>query len=214
MDLNQAKADIRRGLGYKTALDASILAALQSVQRTLEEGLSLPDFLLTYDAVIAGSAGVAVFTLPERFLRLSDKFDLYYLDPDVSGGRTSIPLKTETEGLSAYGSITDSTHAKVWALRGKTEGIFLPTPTDAATYYLTYYKGEPPLTNDNLENKWLTYLPDIMIGTAGLEVCNAIGYKEGEVFFTRRLARGEKARMGGIVDSELQGRPLIMGRNK
>lgn len=212
MNLTNALRDMRRGLGYKTALDTSLIDALNSVKRTLETGVSLPDFLLVYDAPITVTAASEAIVLPTGFLRTSDKFDMYYVTTE--GGKVKIPLKTEAEGRAAYGDLTDLQYAKVWALRGKTAGVVIPVPTLSYTYYLTYYKAADDFSLGNETNLWLSNLPDILIGTAGLEVCNAIGYKDGESYFLRRLQRGEKARMGGIVDAELQGRALVMGRNK
>lgn len=212
MNLTNALRDMRRGLGYKTALDVSLIDALNSVKRTLEQGVSLPDFLLVYDAPITVTADSEVIALPTGFLRMSDKFDMYYINSD--NGRVKVPLKTEAEGRAAYGDLTDKQYASVWALRLPSAGVVIPVPTLSATYYLTYYKAADDFALGNETNLWLTYLPDILVGTAGLEVCDAIGYKEGRTYFQNRLVRGEKARMGGIVDAELQGRGLIMGRNK
>lgn len=214
MTLEEAIADIRRGLGFRTLNTATIIAAIQSAQRTLETGASLPDFLITYDAAITVTADDPSITLPSDFLRMHDKFNLWYTDSD--DGRTEIPLRTEIEGLDAYGDVTDSTHAVVWARRGDGTGVLIPTPTESDTYYLTYYAADDVLTAANLSatNLWLTHLPDVIIGTAGIEAMGAMRDKEAQTFFQQRLGRGERARMGMIVDSELAGRPIIMGRNR
>lgn len=212
MNLSQAIVEVKRGLGYRTTLDSSITAAIQSVQRTLERGTSLPDFLLVYDAEITVTADTAAITLPERFLRLHDDFEMYYVDSDE--GRVSLPIKNEAEARSTYGSITDSTHGKVWARRGNTAGILIPTPTQSATYYLTYYRGDVELTVGSQTNLWLTHLPDLIIGQAGMETLGSARDKDAVAYFQQRLVRGERSRLAGIVDAELQGRALIMGRNK
>lgn len=211
MNLSQAITEIRSGMGFRTTLESTIIRALNSVQRGLEEGLSLPEFLLVYDAEITVTADDANITLPSGFLRLHDSYEMYYVDSEE--GRTYIPLRNDTEARSAYGDVEDSTHAIVWVRRSKTAGILVPTPTESATYYLTYYKAEPVLSTDVTTNKWLDNLPDVMVGAAGLEVAQAARDKDAMGFFQQRLNRGERIRMGGIVDSELQGRPLIMGRN-
>lgn len=213
MTLSEAIAEIRRGLGYRTTLESSIVGAIQSVQRTLEEGLSLPDFLLEFDATITVTADVEAITLPSSFLRMHDQYDMYYIDPD-DDGRVELPRRTEKEARAAYGSLESPVYPRVWVRRSNTSGLLIPAPTVSATYYLTYYKAESVLSvGGTTENKWLDNRPDLIVGSAGLEVCTAIGYKDGFDFFKQRMARGEKVRMGSIVDQELQGRGIIMGRN-
>lgn len=211
MDLSQVITEIRRGLGYRTTLESTIIGAVQSVQRTLETGMSLPDFLLVYDAPIAVVGGTATFTLPTNFLRMHDAYDLYYDDP--TDGYTVLPRKTEVEAVTAYGDITDSTHGKVWVRRSNSQGLLVPTPTASATYYLTYYAADAVLTAGGDTNLWLTNLPDVIVGLAGIECLGAARDKEAMMYFQQRAQRGERTRMGMIVDQELQGRPILMGRN-
>lgn len=211
MDLTQAILEIRTGLSGRTVIDAQAIRSLNSVQRGLEEGLSLPDFLLAYDVAIAVTAADPNITLPTGFLRMHDDYDMYF--EDVTNGRTKIKRRKDSEARDAYGAVEDSENAIVWVLRSKTTGLLIPTPTASATYYLTYYKAEPILSSGTTANKWLDFLPDVMIGAAGLELAQAAGYKEGIAFFQQRINRGERIRMGGIVDQELQGRTLVMGRN-
>lgn len=210
MDLTQVIAEIRAGLGYRTTLESTIIRAVQSVQRTLEAGTSLPDFLLVYDATISVTADDPVFTLPTGFLRMHDGYDLWYLD--ATDGRTTLPRKNEVEARSAYGDITDSTHGKVWVKRGST-GLLVPTPTSSDSYFLTYYAADTVVTAGGDTNLWLTHLPDIIVGLAGIEVMGAARDKDASTYFQQRASRGERARMTMIVDQELQGRPLVMGRN-
>src|SRR5262245_3597204 len=213
MNLVEALTEIKRGLGYRTTLDSSIVGAINSVQRTLEEGVSLPDFLLVYDAPITVTAAIEAITLPANFIRMHDKFDMYYVDSD--GKRNYLPRKDEQEARVAHAGVTSPTYPRVWARRTNTSGVLIPKPALSGTYFLTYYKAEPVLSiGGTITNKWLDNRPDIIIGTAGLEVCTAVGYKDGFDFFRQRLTRGEKTRMGSIVEQELQGKGVVMGRNK
>lgn len=212
MNLSEALTEIKRGLGYRTTLDSSIVGAINSAQRALEMGVSLPDFLLEFDAPITVTADDETITLPEGFLRMHDEYDMYYIDSDL--GRVYLPRRGEQEARVAYANPTTPTYPLTWVRRSNTAGILVPAPSESGTYYLTYYKAEPVLSvGGTTENKWLDNLPDIVIGTAGLQVTTGIGYKEGIDYFKQYLARGEKSRMGGIVDAELQGRGIVMGRN-
>jgi hypothetical protein len=212
MNLTEALAEVKRGLGYRTTLDTSIVGAINSVQRALEKGVSLPDFLLAFDQPITVTANTEAITLPTGFIRMSDKYDMYYIDSD--GARQYLPRKEEQEARVAYSGVSDPTFPRVWVRRSDTSGILVPSPSSSGTYYFTFYKAEPILSvGGTISNKWLDNLPDILIGTAGLQVTTGIGYKEGIDYFKQYLARGEKSRMGGIVESELQGRGIVMGRN-
>lgn len=212
MNKSTAIAEIRRGLGYRTTLETTIVGALASVQRTLERGGSLPDWLIVYDAEITVTADDPGIALPANFLRMHDDFDLYYTDSDE--GRVRVPKRNDAEARDAYASVTDAEYARVWVPRGRTAGILVPTPTASATYYLTYYKkaddiGEASVTT----NEWMDNVPDLMVGLAGLEVMGAARDKDAQLFFQQRVQRGQRTLLGDIVDGELAGRPLIMGRN-
>lgn len=213
MNLTEAMNEIKAGLGYRTTLDTSIVRAINSVQRGLENGLSLPEFLLTYDAPITVTADNPQITLPSDFLRLHDDYDLYYVDED--NHRVFLPRREEREAYDSYQSVDDPTYPRVWVKRADLTGLLIPTPAESGTYYLTYYAAEPVLSiGGTTENEWLDRLPDIIIGSAGLQITTGIGYKEGIDHFKQYIARGEKSRMGTIIEAELQGRPLILGRNK
>lgn len=217
---SEAIAIIKRGLGFRQTQDPAIIAALKEAQRELELGQTLPSFLLTFDAPVAVTAATNVITLPTGFIRLHDDYDLYYVNSQ--NANVFIPRRNYTEAYQANvasGEPDDSavigqpnSYPKVVVLLNKSQGILIPTPTVSFTAYLTYYKAAAVLDSD-VENAWLAKAPDVLIGMAGMIVAGNLRDKDALSEFTRRAGMGKKALMGDIVEDELAGRGLVMGRN-
>jgi hypothetical protein len=91
---------IKRGLGFRQTQDAAIIAALQQVQRDLEGGKTLPEWLVTYDSPLAVVAGTATVAQPAGFLRLHEEYPLWYTDS--LGGQAFLPRKNHNEAVAAY----------------------------------------------------------------------------------------------------------------
>jgi hypothetical protein len=64
-----------------------------------------------------------------------------------------------------------------------------------------------------VENAWLQYAPNYLIGLAGVMVAGDLRDKGAEQKFNTMAQIGHKALIGDIVEDELAGRPLVMGRN-
>jgi hypothetical protein len=216
---SEAIAIIKRGLGFRPTQDTAIIAALKEAQRTLELGHTLPNFLLAYDAAVAVTNGSPTITLPTGFIRFHDDYQLYYVNS--SGARVFLPRKNYTEAYQAYVAsgdengqvtVTTYTYPQVLVQRGKSSAILIPTPAIGFTAYLTYYKAAALLDTD-IENEWLANAPDVLIGMAGMTVAGNVRDKDALAEFTRRANMGGKSLMGDIVEDELAGRPLVMGRN-
>lgn len=212
---------IKRGLGFRQTQDSAIIAALKEAQRILELGQTLPNFLLEFDTPIAVTANSNVITLPTGFIRLHDDYDLYYINSD--NANVFLPRRHYTEAYqanvasgeaddSAVIDTTNNGYPKVVALLNKSEAVLVPTPTISFTAYLTYYKAAVVLDSD-VENAWLARAPDVLIGMAGMTVAGNLRDKDALSEFTRRAGMGKKSLMGDIVEDELAGRGLIMGRN-
>lgn len=216
---SEAITEIKVGLGFRQTHDATIVRALKESQRILELGHTLPSFLITYDESIAVTANNPIITLPERFIRLHDDYDLYYTNSDSA--RVFIPRRNYTEAYQAYvasGEEDDSvdspssSYPQVVVLKGKTEMILIPTPTISFTASLTFYQGAALLDTD-IENAWLANAPDVLIGMAGMRVAAILRDKGAYAQFAQRANLGGKSLMGDIVEDELAGRALVMGRN-
>jgi len=216
---SEAITIIKRGLGFRQTQDSAIIAALKFAQRTVEGGRSLPTFLLVFDVAIPVVANSPSFVMPTGFLRLHDDYDMYYLNAD--GARVFIPRRNYTEGYQAYvasgepssGPVGTATgYPSVMVVQSGTQGMFIPTPTRSFTAYLTYYKADRVLDSE-IENLWLANEPDFLIGLAGMNVAGDLRDQGALQRFSAMTNTAGKGHMGSIVDEELAGRSLVMGRN-
>jgi hypothetical protein len=214
-----AIAIIKRGLGFRQTQDSAIIAALQQAQRSAELGQTLPNWLLVFDQPITVTNGTPTATLPTGFIRWHDDYPLYYLS---GAAQIFLPKRNATEAYQAYVAsgdpdddglvITSGTYPLVFAQRNKTTIQFYPTPTVAMTVYGTFYKGAQVLDTE-IENAWLANAPDYLIGLAGVMVAGDLRDKGAEQKFNMMAQIGHKALIGDIVEDEIAGRPLMMGRN-
>lgn len=219
MTKDEVITEIQRGLGFRSNLATTIAAQLDATQRQLEMGKTLPWFLITYDALLPYTANAdGTIDLPTDFLRMHDEHDFYYVEEDTNTVRVVTPRKNYTEARTTYGDTEDASEATrptVIVLRGRTDALLYPVPTEDFDLYLTYYHSEPlPSTLAGGEtNEWLTIVPELIIGEAGLRSAALARDKDAMTIFSGRRDAGQRALMGEIVEQEIAGRPLLMARN-
>jgi len=206
---SEAITIIKRGLGFRQTQDAAIVAALKEAQRDLELGQTLPNWLLVFDEAVVTTVGVATVALPTGFLRFHEDYPLYVIDDE--GRRVSVPRKQQVEARDAYGSVTDGA-TRVFVQDTKARLTLLPTPTTVYSLYVTYYKAAVVLDSE-VENLWLKNAPNYLVGMAGLKVAADLRDKAGVERFSKMAQIGNKGFLGDVVEDELAGRPLLMGRN-
>jgi hypothetical protein len=206
---SEAIAIIKRGLGFRQTQDSAIVAALKQAQISLEEGKTLPSWLVVYDEVVPVTAGTAVVALPTGFLRLHEEYPLYFVDAD--GKNVAVPKRNAMEAESAYGD-SDSDYAQVYVQRGRTAIELVPGFLADTTLYLTYYKAADVLDSD-IENAWLANASNYLVGLAGVLVAGDLRDAGASQKFTTMAKMGAQSYLGAVVDEELSGRALIMGRN-
>lgn len=206
---SEAITIIKRGLGFRQTQDAAIVAALQQAQRDLEHGKTLPNWMLEFDAAMPVTANVSTVTTPSLFLRLHEEYQPYYLD--TTGNRVYLPRKNLMEALDAYKGST-LTLPQVFVLLNNTTIKLIPTPVTSFTMWLTYYMGEPILSSE-IENAWLKFAPNYIVGMAGMSVAGDLRDAGALQKFSSMAKMGAQAFFGDVVEEELAGRPLIMGRN-
>ena len=80
------------------------------------------------------------------------------------------------------------------------------------TTYWTFYKAATLLDSD-IENAWLANAANYLIGLAGMIVAGDLRDQGAMQKFTQMAKMGGQSYMGDIVEDELAGRPLMMGRN-
>lgn len=223
---SEAISIIKRGLGFRQTQDAAIIAALQEAQRIMETGHTLPSWLLVFGVQIPITAGTAQFDLPTGFIRMHDDYDMFYLAPGSTSqdARVFLPRRNFSEAFAAYVSSgtqddsaqlddqTNNGYPQVMAIQSKTRGRLFPIPTVSFTAYMTYYAAAAKLDAD-IENAWLANAPDVLIGMAGMTVAGNLRDTAAYQQFAQRANLAGKSYMGDVVEDELAGRGLVMGRN-
>jgi hypothetical protein len=143
---------------------------------------------------------------------------MYYLSS--TGAKVFIPKKQAVEAYQAYvasGSEDDSvdtltsSYPQVFVQDSKIQFTFVPTPAVSFTAYLTYYKAAQTLDTE-IENAWLANAANYVVGLAGIQAGD-LRDKGAMDKFSMMAKMGGKAFLGDVIEDELAGRPLIMGRN-
>lgn len=215
---SEAILEIKRGLGFRQTQDTTIIAALKQAQRTLELGRTLPSFLRATGTSIV-TADQESIALPERFIRFNEDIAPFWLNSD--GAKVFLAVRRYDEAYAAYVAngtedaipATDYEYPQTIVLINKELASLLPVPTTSFTLYINYYKGAVVLDAE-VENTWLEFAPDVLIGMAGASVAGSIRDRDGMAAFAARRDMGLRGLLGDIVEDELAGRPLVMGRNK
>jgi len=157
-----------------TAMDDYVIGELKLAQTTLEEGATLPWFLLTELSSYVGTIGEERVPVPDDFLMECEEGSLWIVQDD--GTSKGLPKDDYAALLAAYS--TAGTPIS-YALLGEYFRV-LPVPTAVETYKRIYYGAATALTT-NIENVWLKHSPKLMIGIAGEAVAryvrdfNAVG---------------------------------------
>jgi hypothetical protein len=220
---SEAITIIKRGLGFRQTQDAAIVAALKQAQRDLEAGKTLPEWLMTTTpASITVTPGNAFIVLPVGFLRLHDDHEMYYLNS--GGAQVFLPRRNYSEAYEAQiGSLHDpdsvvtpstGVYPQVVVYLSNTRAQLFPTPTATTltSVKLDHYAAAAVLDSE-MENAWLKYAANYLVGMAGLQVAGDLRDRGAADKFSMMMKMGAQAYFAGVVDAELAGRPLIMGRN-
>jgi len=210
---SEAITIIKRGLGFRQTQDAAIIAALQQAQRDAELGQTLPDWLVVFNQSQPMISPLSTYTLPERFIRFHEQYPVRYMLASDPGTPILFPKWNYLEAVNAYGARgLDLGPPQVCIQMNKTQLLLIPSPDESGTLSITGYVGEPVLDSD-IENKWLKYAPNYIVGMAGVHVAGDLRDRGAAEKFNSMAKIGHKALLGDIVEDELAGRPLIMGRN-
>ena len=224
---DEAVARIHNNLGYRplgTSLQGGVETRLQRAQEYMEQGKSLPWFLLQLDATFTLFVGNSAFALPVGFIRESDESRLHVLG---SSPIHYLSRRYTIDGMQAYQLATDSIMPSVYAIRRQMNATPAPgvktTPSPGVveffrtfgqnyTFEWDYYKKDAPLTS-NIENNWLREAPEVLIGLAGASVAHDLHNTEAEQGFVQLFQDRYKALFGEMIAQEEASQPLQMGAN-
>ncbi len=208
MDATAAISRIKRGLGFRTDLDTEILSALNEAQRELEQGKTLPRWLLVEDATLTLLANSNTVNLPDNFLRRSGRIRY---TTQYSQLPAWVSWKGLDDTLEAY-DVVEMGAPRVAVLRNTTI-YFAPTSENNYTLTWDYYKRATALTAGGDTNEWLadTNMPELLIGTAGIKMALDTRDKDALAIFSRMQTQAKDALFKEIILQDELDTPRVLG---
>lgn len=221
MTTDEAIARIQRKLGYRTDKSDEILEELQDAQQRLERGIPspqggggtyLPFFLTTEAATALTISGDERLALPTDFVGEIENCLLYRYDPDADPDAQWQPLAKDDEAFLK---------AK-YPLDGKPLAYYLsgsyfrfrPVPDDEYTIKLIYGGQDTTLTAGAGTNKWLTYAPWLLLGSAGMSLAQSLRDTTAFGFFQQQFVADNMAIFQQTIAREVTNdRPIMGGEN-
>lgn len=178
--------------GNRTDLDVRIVAELQYAQEVLEQREFLPWFLLTESSSPAFTVEVPSTALTgyTGFIREAENDEMgeaFVIDPDTAVW-TKLKKAPLSELLYANNSVDAETGLPTRYALTKTDLYISPKPDKAYTVRFRYYATDTVLSS-NIENQWLKYAPDLLIGMAGAAVALYTGNVDAAGYFQAQEAK-------------------------
>jgi hypothetical protein len=203
-----AVARIQRGLGFRSDLEDEIISALQEAQRLLELGRTLPFFLLQEDEALSITSGSGALALPTGFIREKDDEGPHLVDDD---GKLYFMEKMDFERAKLTFDSDDPGRPLAYVLRKATMLVY---PERDTTYDGTwsYYKGADVLTSD-IENAWLQYAPETLIGAGGLIIAKDARNPSAVQIFSEMLGVANAGQFAESILRDEANKPRNMGSN-
>lgn len=215
MTRDEAVSEVQKVLGYRTDKVPEIQSLLLFQQQELENQADLPWFLREEILTLVSTPLIERMATPPGFIKEWQDDGLYIQRTDTTSNRIVWDkLAKDTPSFLRTTLQVDGTPGVPKGYNRDFNGyILFPTPDAIYTFRQIYYKADTTLTA-NIENKWLKFLPYLLIGRAGLRVAGATRDKDAIASFTFMVQEG----MGRInnVNTELDeagGRPVMGGED-
>lgn len=241
MDRDTMVARIQEKLGFRTTLVTNIQSALQDEQDELENGATLPWFLLAEDVsfpitpTVPATSTPKEFALPAGFISESDiqEGNLRF-QQTTPGPQVFIEKMDYREAEQFFFSqrkvwwdgqevIVQSSAAppmpgmpKIYVLRKDTIRIY-PGPDRNYNLLWTFYKADERLDGTNITNRWSANVPWLLIGRAGVKMAmstrdkDALGAFQAILQGAPGFGGAEKTYLALLYDREIGGRRYNMG---
>jgi len=164
MTRDEAVDEIRAGLGFRSDMQATIISRLKQSQRELEGGKSLPWFIVNEDSPIELIAGQSEYTLSDHFIQEADDLGFQNIAQNIEGDIYHVKKWEYDKSIATFG-FEATGYPRVYTIRNFTLKFF-PTPDIDYSYRWSFYQKQTTL-EDNVENQWLKFVPDLLIGMAG-----------------------------------------------
>lgn len=191
-----AVSDIQLKLGFRSDLATPIASALSAAQAKFEGGIPLngggefmPWFLIkeANPATFVTTPGVRTVQLPDDWLLENEEDELFYYNSANTAAPNTLLIKDD-EDVLAY-NFGGSGVPQAYTLFGTGYRIY-PLPDDIYQLQTSYFAAEPPF-DPLLENKWLKYAPQLLIGEAGMSMTISTRESRQEVFTYFQNIRAE-----------------------
>ena len=211
---DNARGHIQRILGFRSDLEAEIIQELQRAQRLLEQGKTLPWFLVAINQEVETNPSSPT-TIPTGFIREVEPARMrYYPDGDNSTTPVFLRKMSHIEAQIAYPSESPGTAEYPIAYNIYNDNLiqFYPRTATTQTLYWDFYKKAAVLSTD-IENVWLAHCPDLLIGMAGRQMAQILGKQRAEKQFAEMAAASWDAIFKETILREVSGREYIIGRN-
>lgn len=208
MNRDDAVARIQQTFGFRTDRNTEIVDALQDAQVILEEGETLPFFLLSEISSVTTTKDEERVKLPTDFLREYESDPLWYFDSAAADADKWTALvkkdllylrETYPAGGKPIAYHLDEAYYRIF-----------PTPDDVYTLKHKYFQKDVVLTT-NVENLWLKNIPYLMIGEAGQLISPGFRDSKGEATFEKWRERGLRRLFVLNEDRKHNSRRYIMG---
>lgn len=213
MNRTAAVTRIKAALGFiqGSQHDDQIVLRLQEAQDDLEQGKTLPKFLIAEDQPLILTIATNAVSLPSGFLREVDD-ELPRYTPNGEDSPVFIQRKHFIDARNAF-EADETGGPKVYVLR-KSSLYFFPTADQTYALTWSYYKAADPLTSD-IENAWLADRAGKwwLTAEAGLLMARDLRDAGAMQMFTDMANRWRTAVFGEIVAAEDAGGPIAMGES-
>ena len=207
MTRDEAVSYMQVVLGFRTDLGSRLQTELQQAQNNLEQGTVLPEFLKTERAFTFTTVSDERVLLPGDFLREAEPSALYYVPDDATLAEVELAKEDEDYLRYWYGIRTGKPEA--YSIDNEYFRLF-PKPDASYRVKMIYFGKDDALTS-NIENKWLRYAPDFLVGAAGLRVSTGLRDRRATGEFARMRDEGRAAIFTADEARRHQNRSYFMG---
>lgn len=181
MTRDEAVEFIKEICGYRQTGDTTIIKMLERAQNELQRGPTFPWFLLSERSMILTTADDERIPLPTDFLGEYED-DGIWLRVDEDDQEQDILLdKDDADVLRKL--YTNTSGQPVAYSKDGTYFRLYPIPDAEYQLRMMYYKKGPSLLSGNIENNWLKYSPNSVIGKAGFWYASTLRDQEAKATF-------------------------------
>lgn len=204
-----AVAEMQKILGFRTDRENECISALQTAQRLLERGRSLPYFLKQESQTLTVASGSGETDLPERFLReVQDEGPTF-----VNSDGDLIEIEKVTYDIAKSRFVSEDAGAPVaYALRKETLW-FRPDRDTSYSLSWGYYKGAVILDSE-VENEWLEEelgAPEVLWARAGMHLAKIMRNATAYDLFKEVYVEAWVGMQGDTIEREAENLPLFLG---